>query len=306
MSPARTWRDWSCTVRVLVDADERTADAGERIVRDLMASVERAASRFRPDSELEVVSDAAPRLLPVGPTAQRLVAVALDAARRTDGAVDPTVGGPLQALGYDADIATVRSRSPRAARATDPTGAAADWTKVVLDTDLGRVGLPRGLRLDLGATAKAWTADEAARRIAAAHRCPALVEIGGDIAVAGAARRPWLVRVAEVEGGPGEVVGLTHGGLATSSAVARRWDTPHGPAHHVVDPATGRPTSGPVRTATVWSASAVEANTFSTAALVWGSRAEARLRLAGASARLVRTDDTVRTVGDWPTEEVAA
>ena len=106
--------------------------------------------------------------------------------------------------------------------------------------------------------------------------------------------------------GPGEIVGLTHGGLATSSTVARRWDTASGPAHHVIDPRTGRPAAGPVRTATVWAASAVQANTGSTAALVWGESAEARLRLAGASARLVRTDGTVRTVGEWPRDGVAA
>ncbi|ABL83922.1 MULTISPECIES: FAD:protein FMN transferase [unclassified Nocardioides] len=305
-----TWRDWSCTVRVVVGGDDpvpdRVSDDAARIVRELMGEVEAAVSRFRSDSELERVNAAAPRLLPVGPLTQTLVEAALDAARRTDGAVDPTIGGQLVALGYDADLDVVRERpGPTGPTARAPR-AGADWTRVVVDHDLGRVGVARGLRLDLGATAKAWTADEAARRVSARLRRPALVEIGGDVAVAGSAGSPWRVRVAEAPDRPGEVVGLTHGGLATSSSTVRRWRTGAGPAHHVVDPATGRPTDGPFRTATVWAPSAVEANTFSTAALVWGEAAAARLALAGVDARLVDRAGAVRLVGSWPTEGRAA
>lgn len=296
----RTWQDWSCTVRV-VTAD-RVLDGAAEIVGSLMADVDRAVSRFRPDSELEGVNDLAPRVLPVGRLTLDLVETAVEAARRTDGAVDPTVGQRLAAWGYAADIAVVRERD---ADAPQP-GRRADWRRVVVDHDLGRVGVARGLRLDLGATAKAWTADEAARRVAARYRRPVLVEIGGDVAVAGEADQPWLVRVAEVADGPGQVVGLTHGGLATSSTAARRWRTAAGPAHHVIDPRTGAPTDGAVRSASVWAPSCVEANTFSTAALVWGRSAAARLELAGVAARLVDGAGAVRPVGPWPGEERAA
>lgn len=302
----RTWRDWSCTVRVVVGQDrpgsDAAADDAARIVRALMDDVDAAVSRFRADSELERVNDAAPRLLPVGPLARTLVEVALDAARCTDGAVDPTVGGHLLALGYDADFALVRDR----VAATGRPRRASDWTQVVLDHDLGRVGVAHGLRLDLGATAKAWTADEAARRVSERLHLPTLVEIGGDLAVAGPGAAPWRVRVAESEGGPGELVGITHGGLATSSTTVRRWRSRSGPAHHVVDPATGRPVAGSVRTATVWAGSAREANTYSTAALVWGDAAAARLALAGVDARLVDRSGSVRLVGAWPEEVPAA
>ncbi|HEU5035441.1 MAG TPA: FAD:protein FMN transferase [Nocardioides sp.] len=297
----RTWRDWSCTVRVITA--EEAVDGAAAVVADLMADVERAVSRFR-DSELGVVNDLAPRIVPVSGLTLELVETAVAAARRTDGAVDPTVGQHVAAWGYDADIDVVREQdadapSPRPTRR-------ADWRRVVVDRDLGRVGVARGLRLDLGATAKAWTADEAARRVAARYRRPALVEIGGDVAVAGDAVDPWQVRVAEVADGPGEVVGLTRGGLATSSTAARRWRTASGEAHHVIDPRTGAPTDDAVRSATVWAPSCVEANTFSTAALVWGRSAAARLELAGVAARLVDRYGVVRPVGPWPGGERAA
>lgn len=305
---SRTWRDWSCTVRVVVGQDppvpRAVTDGATAIVRALMGEVERAASRFRGDSELERVNDAAPWLLPVGPLTVTLVETALDAARRTDGAVDPTIGRHLLSWGYDADIESVRAAADPACPQASVAPAA--WRRVVVDRERGRVGVAPGLRLDLGATAKAWTADEAARRVAARYQLPALVEIGGDLAVAGPADTPWSVRVSEVADGTGELVGLTHGGLATSSTIARRWTTNAGEAHHVIDPESGSPVAGPVRSATVWARTCVEANIFSTAALVWGPTAAARLELGGVAARLVDSNGRVRRLGAWPSAERAA
>lgn len=303
----RSWQEWSCTVRVVVGQDESvseaTMDDAVATVAELMADVDRAVSRFREDSELEGVNDAAPRLIPVGALALTLVEAALEAAERTDGAVDPTVGGHIVAWGYDTDIAAVLGAARHVGAVAEPR---ADWRRVVVDHQLRRIGVARGLRLDLGATAKAWTADEAARRVAARHGVPVLVEIGGDVAVAGSAVAPWRVRVAETAEGPGEIVGLTHGGLATSSTVARRWRTDAGEAHHVVDPRTGAPADGVIRTATVWASSCVLANTYSTASLVWGESAVARLEPAGLPARLVDRGGSVSRVGSWPVGERVA
>ncbi|WP_170286217.1 FAD:protein FMN transferase [Nocardioides rubriscoriae] len=312
-----SWRDWSCRVDVTLD-DHRTGDddgalatAATATVRTLMAEVARAVSRFDPDSELERVNAAAGRLVPVGALAQLLVRGALDAAHASDGAVDPTVGAALLAAGYDADIAELRTRRPRPVGARPPRP---DWRRVRVDTELGLVGVPVGCRLDLGATAKAWTADEAARRVATLTGRRTLVGIGGDLAVGHpgvghprtAPTVAWDVPVSEREGGPAQVVGLSYGGLATSSTGARRWRTTTGPAHHVIDPATGRPVEGPWRSASVWAPSCVAANVWSTAALVWGASAPERLTGRGVAARLVDHDGHVRTLGAWPVAQVAA
>ncbi|HRD64490.1 MAG TPA: FAD:protein FMN transferase, partial [Nocardioides sp.] len=184
---ALQWRDWSCTVRVVLD-DGRSAEAppalalarrAERIVGELMDDVARSASRFRGDSDLSRINAARGRLVPVRPRTIELVELALQAARQTGGACDPTLGRALVAAGYDADIDHVRARVGRAPQPS-PGG---DWTRVRVDRDLGRVGVPASLALDLGATAKAWTADEAAARIARKLDIPALVALGGDVAV---------------------------------------------------------------------------------------------------------------------------
>ena len=306
MSVSRTWQDWSCEVRVsLATGDGTDLLAATRIVEELMGEVSGAASRFRADSDLSRINAAAGAPVSVSPLAVSLIDVALDAARRTGGAVDPTVGGSLLDAGYVDDIEVVRGGSARPhARAPQ---VAADWSAVMIDRELGQVGVPAGVRLDLGATAKAWAADEASRRVYARLGHAVLVGIGGDLAVAGVRAKPWHVDVSEVVGGSVHQVDVTYGGLATSSVLSRAWTSDRGAEHHLIDPVTARPAAGSVRTATVWAPTAVAANTWSTAAIVWGASAALRLCAAGVDARLVRTDGHVTVLGSWPAEmEVSA
>lgn len=304
MTPATGWSDWSCSVRVtLAEGGRAELARAEQIVRALMDDVSLSASRFRTDSDIERVNARPGFLITVRPLTLGLVGVALESARRTRGAVDPSVGRHVLDAGYTDDIAVVRS-GPRTTPA-EP-GARADWTAIKIDRELGRIGVPVGLRLDLGATAKAWTADEASRRVTDALGTACLVGIGGDVAAAGAPAEAWRIDVAEIEGGPACRVDITHGGLATSSTQGRAWTSARGAEHHVIDPATSRPTIGNVRTATVWAPSAVEANTWSTAALVWGDAAERHLAAAGVSARLVSRAGQVKTLGTWPEDRDAA
>jgi thiamine biosynthesis lipoprotein len=305
---ARQWEDWSCTVRVVLadglpaheSPETGRARTIERVVRGLMDDVACAASRFRSDSDLSEVNRAAGRFVPVRRLTLNLVDLALDAARRTDGACDPTVGRHLVAAGYDADIETVRTHTAAASRSAP---AAADWTAVRVDRELGRIGVPVGLALDLGAVAKAWTSDEAADRLFRALGVPVLTALGGDVAVAGAGPA-WPVLVSELAGGEGEIVELPRGGIATSSTQGRRWATTDGEAHHLIDPRTGAPSDGAYRTATVMASTCAEANALSTAALVWGD--EALDRLATHAARLVDTTGRVVTTARWPRQDVAA
>jgi thiamine biosynthesis lipoprotein len=164
-----------------------------------------------------------------------------------------------------------------------------------------------GVTLDLGATAKALAADVAAAAATEAASCGVLVSFGGDLAIAGPAPvEGWRVRVTDDHRSgvdePGQWISLRGGGLATSSTVARRWRTPTGTAHHLVDPSTGRPAAGAWRTVSVTAASCLDANIASTAAIIRGERAVPWLEALGLPSRLVRTDGTVRHVGGWPTE----
>ena len=101
----------------------------ERLLAAELDAIDRACSRFRPDSELMRANDAAGRLTPISGLFAEAVGVALRAAEQTEGAVDPTVAPALVALGYDRDFAAMDADA-----ADDVRGIpAAGWRSVALD-----------------------------------------------------------------------------------------------------------------------------------------------------------------------------
>ena len=275
-------------------------------VRAELADVDMAASRFRPDSELELVNHSAGTAVGVSPLLVDAVLVALRAAELTDGDVDPTVGEAMQVLGYDRDFGHLPTDGEAVATLVRVPG----WQKVEVDRRRGTVRVPSGVRLDLGATAKALAADRAATRAAAVAGCGVLVSLGGDLAVAGPPpARGWEVRVTDDHAaGPdaeGQTVLVQSGGLATSSTTVRRWAWGGEELHHVLDPRTGRPAEVVWRTVSVAAASCVDANIASTAAIIRGNAAPAWLESLGLPARLVLPEGSVVRVGGWPAEEAA-
>ena len=116
------------------------------------------------------------------------------------------------------------------------------------------------------------------------------------------------MRVTDDHRGPldaaGQNVYLGSGGLATSSTLTRAWRRGELAVHHIVDPSTGRPASGPWRTVSVAAASCVDANTAATAAIVRGSGAGEWLQQFGLPARLVAQDGAVTALCGWPEELV--
>lgn len=297
----REWSDWSCAVTVTV-VDEGDLEPAVRTVRSVMAEVEAAVSRFTSASDLARVNARAGRFVGVAPLTLSLVELGLDVAARTGGAVTPTVGAALRALGYDDDISLVMDRPAEPGRACKPVPPAAD--AIHLDHDLGRIGVTRGTSLDLGATGKAYAVDEAVRRIGGLARAGVLVAIGGDLAVHETPTGGWTIAVCETAGAPAELVTIDAGALATSSVVGRRWA---GGRHHIVDPRTGACAAGPWRTATVWAPTVVEANLLSTWALVDAEEARRALAVERCPARLVTSAGEVERHHGWPApEELAA
>lgn len=296
-----SWTDWSCTVRVTVDEPSSLPQAAA-LTASLMFDVAAAIDRFDPDSDVSRANQRAGRLTPVSRVCRQIVHRALELAEETDGACDPSVGAHVVAAGYDRDIADVRHR-PGAT--TDPAVLRRpSWRAVRLDSRFDLLTVPQGITLDLGAVGKAWTADEAARRIALVLGCSALVEIGGDLAVAGP-RESWQVIVSERAGEAGQRMTLQSGGLATSSTTVRRWDSPGAHAHHIVDPRTGRPSESPWRSASVWARTAAQANAWSTASIVLGDAVIPMLDDRGLPARLVDRDGHVSYTGDWPAPDAS-
>lgn len=283
------WAVWSTTARIVVTEPSALARATD-IVKGVLASVDLAASRFRADSEVS-------RLQPGVPTAvskvlAQLVRVALIAAERTDGAVDPTMGRALGDLGYDRDMSLVDIGGraiPLVVR------QAPGWQNIRLEGHT--LTAPEGL--DFGATAKAHAADVAAQLVAAMLGTGVLVSLGGDIATAGPAPEGgWRVLVRDQPDDPSCVLNMPAGrAIATSSTRSRAWRRGRAQLHHILDPRTCLPAEPVWRSVSVVAASCVDANTATTAALVHGIDGPRKTTLP---ARFVALDGSVRTVNGWP------
>jgi thiamine biosynthesis lipoprotein len=284
------------TTAQLTLADEERAGEAEALMRRRLADIDRAASRFRRDSELMLVQSMPGVPRRVSSLLAGAVHAALAAARDTGGLVDPTVGRAIRLAGYDRDFASMYHRS-----APPPaTSPAPGWSRVAFDPHRRLLGIPAGVELDLGATAKALVADRIAHDLRLHTGSSVLVNLGGDIAIAGV--RGWDIGIADFHTAaePDEVVHVEHGGIATSSTAVRRWRAGGKENHHIIDPATGEPVHSPWRTVTVAARSCLAANTASTAAIVMGEGAPSWLAERGVAARLVAHDGYIVRTGGWP------
>ncbi len=325
------WSALGTTAAVFVTDPDALAEACAIVMGELDA-IDRACSRFRADSELESVNRRAPRPVVVGALLIEAVEVGLRAVRVSDGDVDPALGEALLLAGYDRDFELLEqpaggefAQSRAVARAGLPGGEGrptaprdpwrtpirarrvAGWRTIQVDRERSTIGVGRGVRLDLGATAKALAADRAAAAVSAATGVGALVNLGGDLAVAGAPPEGgWPVFVTDDHrntlDAQGQLIRIGVGGLATSSVTRRRWLHRGETNHHIIDPETGLPARSCWRTASVAAASCVDANIASTTALIRGEEGGAWLTHLELPARLVTHAGEVHTIGDWPPE----
>jgi FAD:protein FMN transferase len=290
-------------------------DAAQQILSGQLAAIDLACSRFRPDSELSAVNRSAGQRVAVSPVFAQALDVALRAAEVTDGDVDPTCGRSLVSLGYDKDFAQLAEDTSALAQ---PPAPAAGWQCLDFDADELTVRVPDGVLLDFGATAKALAADLAADAISEQIGCGVLVNLGGDIAVAGQAPDGgWRIGVddgvadagaaraaagaAPVEPpAPAPVVAIEAGGLATSCPSVRGWRRGSQAMHHIVVPSTGQPAAIYWAAVSVAAATCVDANTASTASIIRGRPAQQWLQSLSLPARLARPDGRVVTTGGWP------
>src|ERR1700761_8337270 len=296
-----SWTALGCLVHLTVTDPAALASARAMLTTDL-ADLDAACSRFRPDSELAQLDQAGGKPTAVSPLLAEAIAVALRAAELTGGDVDPTVGEAIAAAGYDRDFSLIPPDGPPISLVVR---AVPGWQQVALDRAAGTVTLPPGVRLDLGATAKAWAADRGA-----AVQCGVLVGLGGDIAVAGLAPEGgWRIRVQDITGrpdedpgGPAVTVAIVSGGLGTSSTTARRWRRGGSLLHHILDPRTVLPPAPVWRTVSVTAATCADANAASTAAIIRGEVAPGWLAAQRLPSRLVTDSGRVETVAGWPAE----
>jgi FAD:protein FMN transferase len=265
-------------------------------------------SRFDPRSDLSTLNADPRSTVRVPFLMARFVEAAVSAAALTGGLVDPTLVTELEQAGYGESLDFEQSSSDDFLRLASVRSAsrphpAARWRDVRVDRWASTVTRPPGLRLDSGGIAKGLFGDVLAATLGT-HPSFA-VNAAGDARFGGTARRRRPVQVASpLDDSILHTFELVDGAAATSGISKRSWiDRDARPAHHLLDPATGRPAFTGVVQATAVAPSGVEAEALSKAALLAGAHdATGWLRHGG----LIVYDDSSYEVVDPDSMERAA
>ncbi|MFL6288111.1 MAG: FAD:protein FMN transferase [Actinomycetes bacterium] len=248
-----------------------TPAVADREVEDLFAAVERSCSRFDPASDLMRVNSQPSKPHVVSRQCAEVVQAAFDAYLETAGLFDPRILEALVGAGYDrtfdevpqdvGDRTTASSCTPRTT-----------W-RPEIDPGTGSVTVGPS-PIDLGGIGKGWTVDAAARLLAD-HSANFLINAGGDLTVRGGGPSGdgWTAAVED----PSDltlsiaVLRLSDASCATSSTGRRKWRVGSQLRHHLIDPRTGEPAAGGIRSVTVIAPTTATAETWSKALLIAGS-----------------------------------
>ena len=234
-------------------------------------------SGWRPDSEVSRLNRAAGTVEVSEPLAT-VVEEALAIHRASEGAFDITVGPLLPLFGFGP------GGDPKA---PGPDEAALEAVRSLVGQHAVEVIRPEGepprvrkaepgVALDLSAIAKGYAVDRIAEELRAAGHPEHLVEIGGEIRVAG----EWTVGIEVPVPGPGRRVArsfrVSDLALATSGGYRDFREAPAAPGAtprlltHILDPRLGRPVERPRGSVTVLAPTALEADAWATALFVLG------------------------------------
>jgi FAD:protein FMN transferase len=245
-------------------AAQAACGAGEAEVRRL----ERKYSRYRDDSVTTQVNRSAGRAegIAVDDETAALLDYAATAWQQGDGLFDVTTGALRRA--WDFKARRVPAREAVAVALMDVGWQRLEWRKPQLL-------LPAGMEVDFGGIVKEYAADCARRVLLEAGCVHGLVELGGDIAIAGPHPdgAPWHVGIRDPRDPekPLATVDLPAGAIATSGDYERFFEHDGVRYCHILDARTGWPAQG-LSSVSVLAEQCLVAGTASTIAMLKGPR----------------------------------
>jgi thiamine biosynthesis lipoprotein len=250
---------------------------GRELVADVMEDYRRidlAMSTYKPDSEISLVNArAATEAVRISEELFSLLERSVELSVASRGAFDIT----YESVGYLYDFrAGVRPSDEEISARL----AAIDYRHIVLDRQMSTVRFTSpGVRINLGGIAKGYAVQHAADYLRSRGVEHALLNAGGDTRVIGDRRgQPWIVGVRHPRQ-EGEVITrlpIVDEAISTSGDYERFFEENGRRYHHIINPATGRPTEG-VLTVTVIGPDGTLTDGLDTAVFVLG--AEAGLKL---------------------------
>jgi thiamine biosynthesis lipoprotein len=200
-----------------------------------------------------------------------VVQKALYYAELTSGAFDPSVG-PLVSLwgiGFD---------NPKVPRGDELQHALSliNWRDIIVDEHSKTVFLARkGMKIDLGAIAKGYAADEVSRIIREANINKAIIDLGGNVIVIGskAKNTPWRVGIQNTSGIRGEYLGIMSASdktFVTAGVYERYFEQDGNHYHHILSTEDGYPINNNLLAVTIIAKKSIDADALSTSIFALG------------------------------------
>jgi len=255
-------------------AGEKAAD----LARTRLLDAHRRLSRFSNESELTRLNNDPRWKVPATPLMRALADAVRSAGSRSAGLVDATLLDSIERAGYrdsldgKPSISLPEALASRAERAPGTPHPDRLWRSISVDEAGGTVIRPPGVKIDSGGIAKGLVTDLLAEELRG-HQTYA-VDCCGDIRIGGCYGLKRRVRVDDpFGGGPMHELKLRDGAVATSGIGRRCWVAPDGAAaHHILDPASGKPAFTGIVQATALAPSALLAEVYAKAALLAGPK----------------------------------
>jgi len=255
-----------------------------------------------------------------------LLSKALEVARQSDGAFDPTVMPLIELWGFYDSTGT--ERTVPSAEEIEEALRLIDYEMVAISGDTIKTypkhvkgalrvkdallvkdvlrdalrGVLRGvLRVDLSGIAKGYAVDRAVAVLREQGIEKGLVDAGGDILCFGAKKNGWSIGIRHPR--QDDLLGIIHidsGAVATSGDYENFFELDGIRYHHLIDPATGFPAQG-IKSATVTAPTATQADAWATALFILGREGIALLEeLEGLEGLIVTADEEILTTNGFP------
>lgn len=261
------------TVKIVVPPDVAVEeDEVAAVIRETVDEVNSRMSTYRSDSELSRFNNFGTDLFGISRPMLEVLTEAVRVSEISSGAFDITVGPLVDAWGFGPEPVTDPPDEATIERLLQDHG----YTH--LDLDAGELTVRKdsvGLRCDLSAIAKGYAVDRVALELEELGFGDFMVEIGGEVRVAGrnAAGEAWRIGIERPDGGGGQLwaaVALTDAAMATSGDYRNYYKRDGVLISHTIDPRTGRPISHRLASVSVIHPSCMTADALATALNVLG------------------------------------
>lgn len=244
-----------------------------KLMFDRLKELDQILSANRDDSNIaEINQNAGIKPVKAKPETLYVLQVALQFSEKTQGSYDPTIGPLVKLWNIGTTDAAVPSKE-----ALDQALSLINYKNVLIDPSNETVFLTKkGMKLDLGANAKGYAADELVRIIQSLKIPRAIIDLGGNVFAYGekAKNKKWVIGIRDPihdSGKPIMSISVTNKTIVTSGVYERFFEENGIKYHHILDPNTGYPVQNDLLSVTIISSSSILADTLSTSLFVLGA-----------------------------------